>query len=139
MADITNSPEYAQFRQFLSQYMQGTNVDALINTMADEAQRRENLSIAVTNQLSISTSSGIYLQKLLAEKGITIPGEIGMSDMAYSEMGIKVNAIKQIPYIVNSVLETFYGDQAVRANTISGNPEPYFFNPGDDLIFVIEN
>lgn len=139
MADITQSPKYAQFRQYISQYVGGVNADALINTFADEAQRREQLSIAVTNQLTISTASGIYLQKLLAQKGITIPGDVGMSDDAFSKMGIQVNAIKQIPFIVNSVLETFYGPQATRANTISGQAEPYFFNPGDDLIVSVDN
>lgn len=139
MADVTQSPKYNYFRQFLSQYMSGTNIDALINTIADEGQRRQDLSIAVNDQLSISTASGVYLQALLAEKGITVPGDIGMSDFAFANMGIQINAIKQVSYIVNKVLETFYGPAATRANTISTQSEPYFLNPGDQLMFVVDN
>ena len=53
----------AWLRQFISSFIDGPNVDALLASLADEAERMEQLSIAVNDSLTISTSSGIYLDK----------------------------------------------------------------------------
>ena len=95
--------------------------------------------MAVTNQLTISTSSGVYLDQLLAAKGVVRPGDLGMSDFAFSEMGITIVQEKLITDAIMAVLAAFYGDQATRATTISGVAAPYNFKAGDDLQFVLEN
>lgn len=136
---MDNQEKIDYLRQFLSDFVGGPNADAIIATMADEAQRLEDLQIAVTDQLTISTSADIYLDKNLAALGITRPGDLGMDDFAYAQMGIQINQAKQIISAVHEVLGTFYGDEAVRANVTCGQPEPYFFNEGDDLIFALEN
>ena len=127
------------FRQFISPFITGENADALIATLADQAQNLEDLSIAVTDQLTISTASGEYLEKRLSEVGITEPFDLGMSDDALRAMGIKITATKQINSVIQSILETFYGSDAVRANTTSSNAEPYILQDGMDLIVSFED
>lgn len=107
--------------------------------MADSAQDLEDLSISVTDQLTISTASGVYLDKRLAEKSVIRPPDIGMSDVSFRKMGIQITAAKQIPELVHLVLETFYGFAAVRANTTSTKAEPYQLQDGMDLIMQFED
>lgn len=126
-------------RRYIAPFITGTNSDALVAALADEAQKQENLSVAVTDQLTISTASGAYLDKRLSEKGITRPPELGMSDLAFRRLGIKITAQKQITEVIQSVLEIFYGPAAVRAYTITTAFGPYNLEDGDDLIFSLED
>lgn len=129
----------AFLRQFISPFIQGPNFDAILESLADEAQKQEDLSIAVNNQLTISTSSGIYLDKNMSAIGITRPPELGMEDLAFKQMGIQVNAQKQITESIHAILSTFYGDDTVRAYATSGIAGPYELADGDDLIFALED
>ncbi len=129
-------------KQFISNFITASgnkNTAALLESLADEAGRLQDASIAVTNQLSISTASDVYLDKRLAEVGITRPSELGMDDLAFRKMGIQVNQAKQITNALHTVLSTFYGDEAVRASTTSGLAAPYDIEEGDDLIFQLED
>lgn len=128
-----------QFRQYISTFLEGPNVDALIETIVDQQEKMEDLSVAVTDQLTISTASEIYLDKRLADKGISRPPELGMSDLAFRKMGIQITAQKQLTELIHTILETFYGEQAVRAhvtNTVAG---PYNLEDGQELIFELED
>lgn len=135
----TNQTKYQYLRQFISKYIGGPNTDALLNSWADDAQRQEDLSVAVTDQLTICTSSGIYLDKQLGQLAIIRPPDLGMSDTSFRQMGIQINAQKQIIGIVEAVLQTFYGDSAVRAWCQSGQNDPYNLADGDDLILEVED
>lgn len=126
-------------RQFISNFIDGPNVDAFLSSLADEAERMEQLSIAVSNCLTISTSSGIYLDKNLSQLGIVRPPELGMDDLAFQRMGIQINAQKQITDVIHTVLETFFGSEAVRAYTQCTQPAPYYLQDGDDLLVQFEN
>lgn len=126
-------------RQYISSFIDGPNFQAVMQSIADQLQKAEDLSIAVTNQLSISTSSGVYLDKQLAQKLIVRPADLGMQDLAFAQLGIQVNQAKQITEIVHTVLGTFYGDDVVRGSTVSGIAGPYSFKDGDDLIFTLES
>jgi hypothetical protein len=130
---------YQQFRQFISDFIDGPNAEAFFQSISDQLQAQDNLSVAVTDQLTISTSSGVYLDQLLAAKGVVRPGDLGMSDFAFSEMGITIVQEKLITDAIMAVLAAFYGDQATRATTISGVAAPYVFKAGDDLQFTLEN
>ena len=131
--------KYEKFRQFIASFLTGPNADAMIRTLADDAERLENLSRAVTDQLTISTASSIYLDKRLSDKGVTRPPELGMSDLAFRNMGIQITAAKQIPELIHVILETFYGEQAVRANVTNTVPGPYNLEDGMDLQFTLED
>lgn len=129
----------AFLRQFISPFINGANFDALLGALAEEVQKQEELSVAVNDQLTITTSSGVYLDKNLASLGITRPSELGMEDLAFKQMGIQVNAQKQITESIHAILSTFYGDETVRAYVTSGIAAPYSFQDGDDLIFQLED
>lgn len=129
-------------KQFISNFItdpNNRNFNAILDSLADEAQRLQNLSIAVNDQLSISTSTGVYTDKLLADLGITRPAELGMEELAFKQMGIQINAAKQITESLHAVLATFYGDETVRANTTSTQAGPYALANGDELVFTLEN
>jgi hypothetical protein len=126
-------------RQFISDYIQGPNADALLSAISEQAQYQDDLSIAVNNQLFISTSSDIYLDKQLSNYDINRPADLGMEDMAFRNMGIKINSVKQLTELIHSVLQTFYGEEAIRAWTQSTKPEPYYIEVGDELHLEIEN
>jgi len=130
---------YQEFLQFISNYVGGPNFDAVFQSISDQLQKQDDLAVAVTDQLTISTASGVYLDKALSSKGVTRPGDLGMDDDAYREMGISIVAAKQITEAVHVVLSTFYGDDLVRAHTTSGIAGPYIFAPGDDLQFMLED
>lgn len=138
MADI-NEKHVDFLRQFIAPFMDGKNVQAIVGALADEDKKVEDLSIAVNDQLSISTASDQYLDKLLAAKGIVRPAELGMEDLAFRQMGIQIDANKQISEVLHTVLATFYGDEAVRAYAQSGAPEPYVLQDGMELKFQLED
>ena len=131
--------KYEQFRQFIADFLTGPNADAMVKTLADDAEKLQNLSIAVTDQLTISTASGIYLDKRLADKGVTRPPELGMSDLSFRRMGIQITAAKQITELIHVILETFYGEETVRANLTNTLPGPYNLDDGMELFFELED
>jgi hypothetical protein len=131
--------KYQQMRQFFSDFVQGPNLEALLGAIAEQLQKSDDLSIAVTDQLTISTASGVYLDKRLSGVGITRPSELGMEDLAFRKMGIQINQAKQITEALHTVLATFYGDETVRAFATSGIAGPYSFASGDDLSFMLES
>lgn len=131
--------KYQQLRQFISDFVKGPNEEAILRSIADQLQKRDELSIAVNDQLTISTAVGVYLDKGLAALGITRPSELGMEDLAFRMMGIQINQAKQITEALHTVLATFYGDETVRAFTTSGQPAPYILAAGDDLQFIMES
>lgn len=126
-------------KQFISSHIQGPNAEALIGTLADQADALNKTAIAVTDQLTISTASGEYLDQRLSEVGFIRPPDLGLSDEAFRRLGIEATATKQVTDIVHSVLATFYGADAVRAYAQSSSAGPYALEDGDDLIFSFES
>ena len=126
-------------RQFVGDYIGGENADALIGTLAEQMDKKDKLSVAVNDQLTISTAVQQYLDKLLASKDIIRPPDLGMEDLSFRQMGIQINAQKQVTEAIHSVLATFYGDETVRAYTTSGISAPYTLEAEDDLIFKLES
>lgn len=129
-------------KQFISNFIIAAgnkNANSLLESLADEMDKLQKVAIDVTDQLTISTASSIYLDKRLAEVGITRPPELGMDDLAFKKMGIQIDAAKQITESLHDVLSTFYGDEAVRASIVSTVPAPYDIEEGDDLIFELED
>jgi hypothetical protein len=129
-------------KQFISNFIIASgnkNANSLLESLADEMDKLQKVSIDVTDQLTISTASSIYLDKRLAEVGITRPPDIGMDDVAFRKMGIQIDSARQITKSIHDVLSTFYGDDSVRANLTCKIPAPYDIEEGDDLIFELED
>lgn len=127
------------FRQFISPYVSGPNIEALIATLADEDSKNESLQVAVNDQLTVSTASAEYLDKRIANWGIARPAELGMDDLPFRQMAIQINANKQITDVLHTVLATFYGDETVKAWVQTQNPEPYLLKDGMDLSVTLED
>lgn len=129
----------ALFRQYLSNYIKGPNVDALLYAFGQAYDILEKNGIAVTDQLTISTASETYLDKLLSGIGITRPPELGISDYYFRKIGINVTAAKQITSSLHSILEIFYGPEYVRGSTVSTKFEPYDLSGDPDLSLIFED
>ena len=133
------SDKKTQIRQHIAEFIDGQKAEAIIDTLADEFERHTNLAQSITNQLTISTATGRFLDKRLGDVGIQRPPEIGMSDYAFRELGIKINSQKKLIDLIHSVLETFYGYTAVRAHVTCENEEPYNLDDGQSLIYSLED
>lgn len=127
------------FRQYLSNYLQGPNIDALLYSFGEAYAILEQNGIAVTDQLTISTASERYLDKLLSDLGITRPPELGISDYYFRKIGINITAAKQITSSLHSILEIFYGPEYVRGHTVSTKYEPYDLSGDPDLTLIFED
>lgn len=133
------SDKKTQIRQHIADFMDGPNVEALIDSLAEEFEKQTKLVQAVTDQLTVSTASGRYLEKRLSDWGITAPPDIGISDFAFRKLGIQINARKKLNDLIHSVLETFYGYTAVRAHVTNAVEEPYNLEDGMNLIYSLED
>ena len=127
------------FRQYLSNYLQGPNIDALLYAFGEAYAILESNGVAVTDQLTISTASERYLDKLLSDLGITRPPELGISDYYFRKIGISITAAKQITSSLHSILEIFYGPEFVRGHTTSTKYEPYDLSGSPDLTLIFED
>ena len=136
---VDQSTKYEDMRQYISSFITGEAAEALINSLADEVQRGEDLAVAVSDQLTICTASGSYIDRKLGALGIARPADLGMDDLSYRNMGIQINATKETTAVLHSVLAVFYGEDAVRAWTQSGQPGPYYLQPGMDLQLEFED
>ena len=125
-------------RKFLSPFVSGPNIDAFLYALATGAKNLDELSFAVNKQLRISTAVGEFLDKRTSEIGLIRPPEIGIDDDIFRQLAIAINANKQIISVIQEVLRIFYGEDAVRAFVVSGNPEPYTLRDGMDLTIELE-
>lgn len=127
------------FRQYLSNFLNGPNIDAVLYAFGEAYNILEKNGVAVTDQLTISTASEFYLDNLLSDLGITRPPELGISDYYFRKIGINITAAKQITSALHSVLEIFYGPTYVRGSTISTKYEPYDLSGEPDLSLIFED
>jgi hypothetical protein len=102
-------------RQNISPFIQGPEIDALINAIELEAIRQKEFSIASFNQLFLSTASGEYLARKASEEGITQPDVLGIEDFLFRDLAITATASKQVATIIHDILEVFYGPDVTRA------------------------
>jgi hypothetical protein len=140
MSDLKNL-----IRSCLSPFIDGPEINALLDTMTDEALREQKLSMSIYDQLFVSTASGKYLDRKAAELGLIRPEDVGLEDLTFRNIVIDITASKQVTTILNSVLETFYGPEAVRTWAQSQVAEPYQLSAGmtlewsmDGIDFVYE-
>ncbi len=135
MPVTTQAQEYARLRSYLSPYIKGKNVDAVLNALASgESSFLINQVAAVNDNMYIATAVGTYLDQRLAEFGITRPAAVGMSDDVFRQIGIQVKNRKQVRDLINNILDIIFGDELVRATSDSAAYEPYALEDGDTLI-----
>lgn len=135
MPVTTQAQEYARLRSYLTPYIKGANVDAVLNALASgNSSFLINQVAAVNDNLYIATAVGTYLDQRLAEFGITRPSAVGMSDDVFRQIGIQVKNRKQVRDLINNILDIIFGDELVRATSDSSIFEPYALQNGDTLI-----
>lgn len=115
----------SELRKYMSSHVAGKNVDGVLYAFGKAYEILQQTSVAVTDQLTISTATGKYLDLRLGDKGVVRPADLGMSDFSFRQLGITITATKQVREVLHEVMEVFYGADAVRGFTVAGNPEPY--------------
>lgn len=122
-------------RSCISPFVSGPEVQALLDAIGDQAEFAQGFAVKAGNQMNISTASSQFLKQRASEIGIVVPDDVGISDYVLRKLAINVTAKKQVTSIINDVLETFYGTDAVRAYAETVNPEPYELLEGMQLVW----
>lgn len=134
----TPSQAFLDLRQFLSRRLKGPFITALLEALATGDELNSQNILAVKENLFITTASGVFLDKLLARIGVTRPPGVGIDDNLLRQLAIKQTSTKLVRNIFLDVLEVFYGEDAVRANTLSGLPEKYILADGMTLSILVD-
>ncbi len=134
MAVTTQAQEAAKLRAWLTPYLKGPNVNAVLNSLATSSAYLVNSVQAVNNSLYVVTAQGPYLDLKLANYGITRDPLIGISDDVFRTIGIQVKNRKQVRDLINNILDAVFGDAFCKATSDAENVEPYALQDGDTLI-----
>lgn len=135
---MANNSAYDIIRKFLSKNIKGKFTEALLKSIATGDEINKENVLAAKDQLFISTASGIFLDKLLAGLGITRPPGVGIDDALLKEIAIKQTNSKLVSNIFLDLLEVFYGEDAIRANILSGASEKYVLEDGMVLSLLVD-
>ena len=92
-----------KIRQYISRFINGKNANALIDSLADEAQKQEDLQIAINNQLTASTAEGIYLDKRLANVNLNRPLLAGIRDKSFRDIGTNVTDVAALDARITAI------------------------------------
>lgn len=129
----TKEKEKKKLRQFLSPAIVGPNTDAILEALATGSSHLIDNVEAVNDSLYIVTATGRYLDARLADRDITRPENVGLSDDIFRKIGIEISTRKQIRDLILSLLEIMYGEEFTRATTNSNYFENYQLENEDDL------
>lgn len=118
--------------------IQGFNTNGLIaGIAAGDATNFLNAEL-IGDQLHRSTASGIYLDRRMSDYGLQRPSNVGLSDSAFRQLGLKVTNRKLITLALLDVLNAYYGQDSCRAHATSGLGEPYSLQDGWTLTLLID-
>ncbi len=90
------------------------------------------------NQLFVSTASGDYLTKRAADRGISKPAKVGISDDRFRQLVVSVANNKLVQGAFLEVLEILYGPEAVRGYAETGSDAPFVMHEGATLNLLID-
>lgn len=122
-----------ELRKNLNPAIRGKNVDSVLEALAQgPAYLIENIE-AIYDQLYIVTATGRYLDQRMADRNITRPDNVGLSDEIFREIGIEISNRKQVRDLILNLLRIMYGPEFTRATSDSKLLEPYALQDGDLL------
>jgi hypothetical protein len=127
-----------KLRQHISPAIQGPRIEDLLYVLTHQVNDLSTLAQAVTDQLTITTSSQNYLDKRISEIGLVRPGDVGISDFATKQIAAAITSKKQVREVVDELLKIFYGSEATKANLKSTVAEPYSLALDDTLTFEVD-
>lgn len=125
-------------KKHLNPFLKGPGLDALIAGLANGDSYVLDTAQAAFDQLFLSSASGKYLERISSDYGLDKPDNLGLSDELFRELTIKINAEKLTLNSFLSILETYYGEDALRAS-VDSITEPYSLSEGDNLIVKVDN
>lgn len=129
---------YLALRNHLNPIIKGGVTDAVLKAVAEfgTGYLIEQVE-AVDAQAFIATAEGSFLDDKLAPYEILRPGEVGLSDEIFRNLGIEIKSAKQIRSLLNNILENIYGFEFSRA-TVDSVLGPYNLEDGDKLIVAFD-
>jgi hypothetical protein len=123
----------ARLRAYLNPSIRGPNTDAVLEALATGAAHLINNVEAVNDQLYIVKAQGRYLDQRMADRDITRPDNVGLSDEVFRDLGIQISNRKQVRDLILNILRIMYGEEFTRATVLSAELEPYALQDGDTL------
>jgi len=126
--------EFQRLRKHLNNSIQGPNTDKILETIAAGTSHLISNIEAINEQLYITTASERYLDQKMADRGVTRPDAIGLTDEIFRYLGVTTTTTKQITSLLSDILETIYGGDFTNATLNSTKVEPYNLTNGDTLI-----
>ena len=131
--------EKERIRKYLNPSIQGPNTDAILEALATGACHLIENVEAVNDSLYIATAQGRFLDARLADRNITRPDNVGLSDDTFREIGIEVSNRKQVRDLLSEILRIMYGEEFTRATMNSTELETYALQDGDTLIIQFDD
>lgn len=135
----TIDEQKARLRQYLNSAIRGENTDIILEALASGSLHLIDSVEAVNDQLYIVTASESYLDERLADRDLTRPENVGLSDDVFRQIGIEVVNRKQVRDLMHNILNIMYGDEFTRATADSGELEPYQLEDGDTLLIEFDD
>ncbi len=125
-------------RSYFNPALKGKAWDALLAALATgDKVNQQNVELAF-DQLFISSASDKYLTVKGHDNGVDRPAKIGLEEEDYRKLVIKLKSLSQSQESLLSILEVFYGVDAVKAFDLSSAREPYALEDGDTLDVLID-
>ncbi len=128
-----------RLRQYLNPTIRGVNTDNIIEALASGPCHLIDSVESVYDQLYVVTAQAQYLDQRMADRDITRPDNVGLSDEVFREIGIEISNRKQVRDLVHNILRIMYGTEFTRATLNSTNLEPYVLEDGDTLIIQFDD
>lgn len=131
--------EKKRLRKYLNPAIRGANVDKILEALATGSCHLVDSSEAVNDSLYIVTAQGRFLEQRMADRDITKPDNVGLSDEIFREIGIQVSNRKQVRDLMMNILRVIYGEEFTRATMISQELEPYQLQDGDTILLEYDS
>lgn len=138
MADDIDAAK-KRLRQYLNPSIAGENTDKILESLASGPCHLIDNVEAVYDQLYVVTAQQQYLDQRMADRDITRPDNVGLSDEVFREIGIEISTRKQVRDLVHNLLRIMYGNEFTRATLNSTELEPYALEDGDTLIMQFDD
>ena len=138
MAD-SNEDAKKRLRQYLNPSIRGENTDKVLESLSSGPAHLIQSVESVYDQLYIVTAQGRYLDQRMADRDITRPDNVGLSDEVFREIGIEISTRKQVRDLIHSILRIMYGSEFTRATLNSTELEPYQLADGDTLLIQFDD
>jgi len=128
-----------RLRKYLNPAIKGPNTEIILESLAPGATHLIHSVESVNDQLYITTASERFLDQRMADRDITRPDNVGLSDEVFRDIGIEVSTRKQVRDLIHEILETMYGAEFTRSFVNSSEFEPYQLADGDNLILEFDD